>query len=153
MITTPNPKSPFHNPTLMKAKVEWTGDMNFQGTTEAGAVVPIGTSPEPCETANSASPMVLVLLGLGGCQAMDVVWILNKKKIKFQKLRVELEADRTDEYPKVFNKIHMKFIVVGDVPEKVLEQAAKLSHEKYCSVGAMLEKSVEITHSVEVREG
>ena len=56
-----------------------------------------------------------------------------------------------DEYPKVFSKIHMKFIVVGDVPEKVLEQAVNLSHEKYCSVGVMLGKSVDITHSVEVR--
>ena len=83
---------------------------------------------------------------------MDVAWILDKKKIKFDKLWVELEADRTDDFPKVFSKIHMTFIVVGDVPEKALEQAAKLSHEKYCSVGAMLEKSVEITHSVEVRE-
>ncbi len=137
----------------MKATVEWTGDMNFQGTTEDGAIVPIGTSPEFSQTANAASPMVMVLMALGGCQAMDVVWILNKKKIKFQKLWVELEAERVDEYPKVFSKIHMKFIVVGDVPEKALEQAATLSHEKYCSVGAMLGKSVEITHSVEVREG
>ena len=136
----------------MKATVHWTGDMNFQGTTESGAVVPMGPSPEPDETAKSASPMELVLFGLGGCQAMDVVWILNKKKIKFDKLWVELEAERADEYPKVFSKIHMKFIVIGDVPENALEQAAKLSHEKYCSVGAMLEKSVDISHSVEVRE-
>ena len=116
----------------MKATVEWTGDMNFQGTTETGAIVPMGSSPEPCETVNSASPMALVLLGLGGCQIMDVVWILNKKKIIFQKLWVELKAERVDDFPKVFKKIHMKFIAVGDVPEKALEQAATLSHEKYC---------------------
>ena len=136
----------------MKATVKWTGKMNFQGTTEAGAIVPMGPSPESDKTAKSATPMELVLLGLGGCQAMDVVWILNKKKIKIQKLWVELEAERIDDYPKVFSKIHMKFIVVGDVSEKALEQAAKLSHEKYCSVGVMLGKSVEITHEVEIRE-
>ena len=82
---------------------------------------------------------------------MDVVWILGKKKIKFDKLWVELEAERVDDFPKVFSKIHMKFIVIGDVPEKALEQAVILSHEKYCSVGAMLGHSVEITHEVEVR--
>ena len=136
----------------MKATVEWTGDMNFQGKTETGAKVQMGLSPEPGKTADSATPMDLVLLGLGGCQAMDVAWILDKKKIVFQKLWVELEAEKVDDFPKVFSKIHMKFIVVGDVPEKALEQAATLSHEKYCSVGAMLGKSVEITHSVEVRE-
>ena len=135
----------------MKTTVEWTEGMNFKGTTQTGAVVPLGSSPKSGEIAESASPMDLVLLGLGGCQAMDVVWILDKKKIKFQKLWVELEAERVDDFPKVFSKIHMKFIVVGDVPEKALEQAATLSHEKYCSVGAMLGHSVEITHSVEVR--
>ena len=124
--------------------------MNFKGTT-TGAIVGMGSSPKSGETAESASPMDLVLLGLGGCQAMDVVWILGKKKIKFEKLWVELEAERVDDYPKVFSKIHMKFIAVGDVPEKALEQAATLSHEKYCSVGAMLGHSVEISHSVEVR--
>ena len=99
----------------------------------------------------SSTPMDLVLLGLGGCQAMDVIWILDKKKIKPEKLWVELEAERVDDYPKVFSKIHMKFIAVGDVPLKALEQAAKLSHEKYCSVGAMLGKNVEISHGVDFR--
>ena len=126
--------------------------MNFQGTTEAGAIVPMDHSPEPSDTARSAKPMELVLLGLGGCQAMDVAYILKKKKIIFDKFWVELESEKADIHPKIFTKIHLKFIVVGDVPVKVLEQAAKLSHETYCSVGAMLEKSVEISHEVEVRE-
>ena len=126
--------------------------MNFKGITTTGAIVGMGPSPKSGEIAESASPMDLVLLGLGGCQAMDVAWILDKKKIQFQKLWVELEAERVEDFPKVFSKIHMKFIAVGDVPEKALSQAATLSHEKYCSVGAMLEHSVEITHSVEVRE-
>ena len=136
----------------MKATVEWTGSLNFQGKTEAGNIVPMGPSPEPGEPAESATPMELLLLGLGGCQCMDIIWILEKKKIVPDKLWVELEADRVTDYPQVFGRIHMKFIAVGDVPLKVLEQAAKLSHEKYCSVGAMLGKVAEITHEVEVHE-
>ena len=127
--------------------------MNFQGTTEAGALVPMGHSPEPDEIAHPATPMELVLLGLGGCQAMDVAFILKKKKIDFDKFWVELEAEKADTHPKIYKTIHMRFIIVGDVPVKALEQAAKLSHGTYCSVGAMLEKSVEISHEVEVREG
>ncbi|MCK5024589.1 MAG: OsmC family protein [Thermoplasmata archaeon] len=136
----------------MKATVEWTDKLNFKGTTETSATVGMGPSPDPGKVADSATPMDLVLLGLGGCQAMDVAWILSKKKITYEKLWVELEAEKTDDHPKIFSKVHLKFIVVGDVSEKALELAARLSHEKYCSVGAMLGKSVEITHGVEVRE-
>jgi len=136
----------------MKTTVQWIGDMNFQGTTGTGATACMAPSPEPGKTADAATPMELVLFGLGGCQAMDVIWILEKKKIVPDKLWVELEADRADDYPQVFSRIHMKFIAVGDVPIKALEQAVNLSHEKYCSVGVMLGKSVEISHEVEVRE-
>ncbi len=136
----------------MKATVEWTGSLNFLGKTETGAVVGMGPSPGPGEPADAATPMDMILLGLGGCQAMDVAWILDKKKVKFDKLWVELEAEKAEDFPKVFTKIHMKFIAVGDVPLKALEKAANLSHDKYCSVGQMLGHSVEITHEVEVRE-
>ena len=136
----------------MKAKVQWTGNMNFLGKTETGAVVAMGPSPGPGEPADAASPMDLVLLGLGGCQCMDIAWILDKKRIVFDKLWVELEAEKAEDYPRVYTKIHMKFIAVGDVPQKALEQAVELSHEKYCSVGIMLGHSVEITHEVEVLE-
>jgi len=136
----------------MKATVEWTDNLNFEGKTDFGAVVPMGPSPRPGETAEAAAPMDMVLLALGGCTAMDIVWILNKKKITFDKFWVELETERVNEHPKVFSKIHMKFILVGDVPIKAAEQAAKLSHEKYCSVGAMLGVGMDITQEVEVRE-
>ena len=96
--------------------------------------------------------MELALIALGGCQAMDVAFILGKKKIEFKDLWVELDTENAETHPKVYTKIHMKVIVVGDVPLNALEQAANLSHEKFCSVGAMLGQSVEITHEVEVRD-
>jgi putative redox protein len=99
------------------------------------------------KTANS--PMELVLLGLCGCTASDVVEILRKKRETFTGLEVRAEAERADGYPAVYTSIHLTYLVRGQVSQKAVEDAVRLSKEKYCSVSAMLEKTAKITYTIE----
>ena len=93
----------------------------------------------------------MILLGLGGCTAFDVVYILEKARQPVSDCVVEVEAERSDSVPKVFTRIHVHFIVSGDgLPDKQVARAVELSAEKYCSASLMLGKVVEITHDYEV---
>jgi putative redox protein len=98
-------------------------------------------------------PLEMLLLGLGGCTAFDVVSILHKSRQEIIDCEVELEAERATEVPKVFTRIHMHFIVSGRNldPDKV-ERAINLSADKYCSASRMLEKSAKISHDFEIVE-
>jgi putative redox protein len=99
------------------------------------------------KTANS--PMELVLLALCGCTASDVVGILRKKREAFTGLEVRAKGERADGYPAVYTSIHLTYVVRGEVSHKALEDAVRLSKEKYCSVSAMLEKTAKITFTIE----
>jgi putative redox protein len=104
------------------------------------------------KTANT--PMELVLLALCGCTASDVVGILRKKREPFTGLEVRAEAERADGYPAVYTSIHLTYLVRGRVSQNAVEDAVRLSKEKYCSVSAMLEKTAKIVHTIEhIREG
>lgn len=99
------------------------------------------------KTANT--PMELVLLGLCGCTASDVVGILRKKRETFTGIEVRAEAERADGYPAVYTSIRLTYLVRGQVTQKAMEDAVRLSKEKYCSVSAMLEKTAKITYTIE----
>lgn len=133
----------------MSAKVKWDGDVCFQGTTGSGFDVMIDG-----ELQQGPRPMELMLLGLGGCTSYDVVGILKKTRQDVVDCVAEIDAERADEVPSVFTKIHVKFVVSGrDLNPKKVERAVKLSAEQYCSASLMLEKGgVEITHSYEIVE-
>ena len=97
--------------------------------------------------------MELVLSGLGACTAFDVVSILKKSRQKVTDCRVELDAERADEVPKVFTRIHIHFVITGqDLKAAAVERAIELSAEKYCSATIMLSASVEISHDFEIVE-
>jgi putative redox protein len=98
-------------------------------------------------TANS--PMELVLIALCGCTASDVVGILRKKREPFTGLEVRAKGERADGYPAVYTSIQLTYTVRGDVSKKAMEDAVRLSEEKYCSVSAMLEKTAKITYTIE----
>jgi putative redox protein len=137
----------------MKAILQWEKGMDFRAKAETDVWVPIGPSKPEVGEPQAATPMELLLMSLGGCTSMDIVWILQKKRVVFDDFKVEIEAEKTEEHPKVYSSIHLKFIFTGKgLKIKDLEQAAQLSAEKYCSVGAMLGKVAKITHEVEVRE-
>ncbi len=97
---------------------------------------------------SAQTPKEAVLSGLAGCTAMDIVGILRKMRIDVDSMRIEVEADQTDEHPKVFKNIKMKYIFSkGADPEKV-ERAVKLSQEQYCGVSAMIKKSADLTYEI-----
>ena len=93
--------------------------------------------------------MELVLLALCGCTASDVVGILRKKREPFTGLEVRAAAERADGHPAVYASIHLTYSVRGQVSRKAMEDAVRLSKEKYCSVSAMLEKTAKITYTIE----
>lgn len=97
--------------------------------------------------------MELVLIGLCGCTGYDVASILKKKREPFLKLEVRAEAERAAEVPKAYTSIKLVYTVTGKVSRKSVEDAVRLSKEKYCSVSAMLEKTAKITAEIEIHEG
>lgn len=98
-------------------------------------------------------PKELILIGLAGCTASDVITILEKKRVKLDDFEIQISAESAETHPKVFTKIHLEFIFVGkNIKEADVERAIELSQKTYCSVTAMLEKSVEITHSFTIKE-
>jgi putative redox protein len=99
------------------------------------------------------SPMELVLIGLCGCTGYDVASILRKKREPFTSLEVRAEAERAEQPPKVYTSIKLVYKVGGKVSRKAVEDAVRLSEEKYCSVSAMLRNTVKITTEIELHEG
>ena len=92
--------------------------------------------------------MEMILIGLGGCSAFDVLHILRKARVDIEDCKVELKAEQV---PKVFTRIHMHFVISGrDIPESKLQRAIELSSEKYCSASVMLSKTAAITHDYEI---
>jgi putative redox protein len=130
---------------MIEAVVNWTDKERYVGAATSGHSIVIDTASE--KTANS--PMELVLLGLCGCTASDVVGILRKKREPFTGLEVRAKGERADGYPAVYTSIHLTYLVRGQVSAKAMEDAVKLSKEKYCSVSAMLEKTAKITYTIE----
>lgn len=133
-----------------KASVIWQEDRAFMGVSPSGHNVQIDADKE-----KGASPMELILLGLGGCASYDVVAILQKTRQQIKDVRCELTAQRAETVPAVYTAIHMRFVVTGeDIPEKQVERAIKLSAEKYCSASRMLmQGGVDITHDFEIIAG
>ena len=135
----------------MQARVKWLDHMSFVGESGSGHSVVMDGAPEVGGRNLGIRPMEMLLLGLGGCSAFDVVLILQKSKQTVSDCEVLIEATRAEKDPKVFTKIHLHFIVKGHnlAPDKV-ERAINLSAEKYCSASIMLGKTAEISHDFEV---
>lgn len=124
---------------------------HMQATNESGNVVEMDGSPKIGGENLGARPMEVVLMSLAGCSSIDVISILKKMKQEVTDYNVEVTAERRDEIPSIFTKIHMKFIVKGEnLEEGKVKRAAQLSAEKYCSVSKILDPTAEITWSVEV---
>jgi putative redox protein len=130
---------------MIAATVHWTDHDHYVGEATSRHSIVMDTASE--KTANS--PMELVLLGLCGCTASDVIGILRKKREPFTGLEVLAAAERADGYPAVYTSIHLTYRVRGEVTHKAMEDAVRLSKEKYCSVSAMLEKTAKITYTIE----
>jgi putative redox protein len=137
----------------MKARVKWVQDRTFLGETGSGHAVVMDGPPEHGGRNLGVRPMEMLLLGLGGCTAFDVMMILEKSRQSVTDCYVEIEAERAETDPKIFTKIHVHFVVKGnDVAEKHVARAVQLSAEKYCSASIMLGKVADVTHDYEIIE-
>lgn len=127
--------------------------MSFVGESDSGHSVVMDGAPEAGGRNLGIRPMEMLLLGLGGCSAFDVVMILQKSRQSFVDCEVEIEAERAEQIPKVFTSIHLHFIVKGkNLDKSKVGKAVALSAEKYCSASKMLEKAADISHDFEIVE-
>jgi len=130
----------------MKAFARWTGADSFVGAADSGHEVVMDAGKEKA----SVSPVEMVLIALCSCTASDVVSILRKKREPFTSVEVRAESERAQEPPRVFTKIKLIYKIAGKVNRKSVDDAVRLSMEKYCSVEAMLKKSVDISFDIEL---
>ena len=136
----------------MKVSVKWIDGVSFVGESETGHAVVLDGAPENGGRNIGMRPMEMLLIGMGGCTSFDVVAILKKARQPIVHCEAEITAERADEIPKVFTKIHVHFVITGNnLNETQVDRAVKLSAEKYCSASIMLSKSVEITHDFEIK--
>ena len=135
----------------MKARVKWVEAVTFIGESASGHAVVMDGPPESGGRNLGIRPMEMLLLGMGGCTAFDVVMILKKARQPVTDCVVEIEARRADTDPKVFTHIHVHFVVTGDgLSDKQVARAVELSAEKYCSASIMLGKAADISHGYEI---
>ncbi|MET0029312.1 MAG: OsmC family protein [Candidatus Thiodiazotropha sp.] len=135
----------------MKARVVWVEGTAMMGESGSGHAVVMDGPPDHGGRNLGVRPMEMLLLGMGGCTEFDVLAILKKARQPVSGCVVELEADRSEEDPKVFTRIHAHFVVTGkDLSEKHVARAISLSADKYCSASIMLGATAEITHDYEI---
>jgi len=137
----------------MDCTVRWSGGMTFLAETGSNHLVTMDGAPEGGGRNLAPRPMEIVLAGAGGCTAYDVVVILKKNNQDVTGCEVRLEAERAATDPKVFTRIHYHFTIRGrGLKRSLVEQAVRLTHEKYCSATAILGKTAEITKDFEILE-
>lgn len=135
----------------MEAKVVWKSRMSFNGSSESGYWVPLGTSPSVGGENDGFRPMELIAIGLAGCTGMDVISILEKKKQNVTNFEVRVHAENAVEHPKVFTSIEIEYVVQGvGIDAAAVERAVELSETKYCPAQNMLGKAVPITHKISI---
>ena len=132
---------------MIEVETKWIREQQFEGVSSSGQRVLIDADRK-----TAASPMELVLLGLCGCTAFDVVTILGKKRQPWTSLEIRAEAERAPSPPAVYTAIRLTYRVGGKVSPKAVEDAVRLSEDKYCSVAAMLKKTAKISYVIEYSE-
>lgn len=150
---TINRRSTHRRKKMVEAKVTLLKDMQFTGTAASGHTLVMDADDDAGGKNAGFRPMELLLVGFGGCSGMDVISILRKKRQQIAGLEINVKGEKTEDYPKIYKKIHIEYVVKGKGVEKVaVERSISLSLEKYCSVGATLAKTGTITHSYRIVE-
>ena len=133
----------------VEARVTWLEDMRFVGVASSGHAIVVDAG----EKKTGPSPMELLLVGLAGCTASDVLSILTKKRQPGTGVEVSAAAERAADPPRVYTAIHLEYLVCGhSVSEKAVQDAIRLSKDKYCSASAMLAQTADITASYRIEE-
>ena len=137
----------------MKATVTWHGGQAFTGLANSGIPVQMESAISQVGQTRGVRPMEMILMGLAGCMAMDVLSILEKKRQTITSYQVSVDAPRSPDYPKVFTSALIAFILSGkDVHETALLRSIELSVTKYCAGYAILEKAFPISVGYEIFE-
>ena len=137
----------------MKTRVKWIDGMAFMGESGTGHALVMDGAPENGGRNLGPRPMEMLLLGLGGCTAFDVVMILQKGSQPIEDCQVEIEAERAEDHPKVFTKVHMRYLVKGrGLSADAVHRAVELSVDKYCSATHVINKTAAMTHEVVIEE-
>ena len=137
----------------MKTRVKWVENVCFMAESGSGHAVVMDGAPDIGGKNLGPRPMEMLLMGAGGCTSVDVIMILQKSRQDVVDCEVEVDAERADDHPKVFTRIHMHFTVKGrGLKPEVVDRAIKLSAEKYCSASIILGKTAEMTHDFEIVE-
>lgn len=137
----------------LSARVNWVEDRTFLGRSGSNHSVIMDTDPDSGGHNAGIRPMEMLLIGMGGCTAYDVVEILQKSRQPVEGCVVELEAERADDFPKVFTRIQVRYIISGrGLDPKKVERAVSLSADKYCSATIMMAKTADVSHEIEIVE-
>ncbi len=126
---------------------QWVSGTDFIARTPDGGVAVMGE----VDGIKGIAPMKLMLASLAGCTGVDVALILSKKRADLRALTVQVRGKRRAEHPRVYVRIHLHYVLWGNLNPKDVEHAIRLSEEKYCSASAMLRATAEITHDYEIR--
>lgn len=130
---------------MIEARALWTDKERFLGEATSGHAIVVDAGTEK----SASSPVELVLIALCACTSVDVVGILRKKREPVSSLEVRAKAERSEQSPKIFTSIKLIYRVGGRVTHKAMEDAVRLSKDKYCSVSAMLQPSTKIEYEIE----
>jgi putative redox protein len=132
-----------------EASIRWAGRMTFIGKAGSNHIVPMDSGPDFGGDSSATKPMELLLLGLGGCTGMDVVSLLNKMRVNFTAIEMNITADRAEEHPTVYTRIDIEYVITGHgIDAEKVKRAVELSQEKYCSVSAMLRKACPVNYAI-----
>lgn len=135
----------------MKARVQWLDGRAFVGESGSGHAVVMDGAPEAGGRNIGIRPMEMLLIGMGGCTAFDVVMILERMREKVTGIDIALEAERATEDPKVFTAVKLIFKVTGKGLKRAnVERAVSLSSEKYCSATIMIARTAKVEHTIEI---
>lgn len=133
-----------------KATIEFAGNDLFIGTSPSGHALVLDANHD---RNSGATPVELLMIAVGGCTAVDIVSILEKKRQKVTHYRVEVTAERNEEHPRFVKKFFVKHIISGhNIEEKAVKRAIELSDEKYCSVAATVKPTAEVLTSYAIIE-
>lgn len=131
--------------------ITWEGNMKFVGTDESGLQIPMDASSIYGGKNEGVRPMELMLMSLGGCTGIELGHILNKMRVVYDRLDIEVSGNRVEEHPKVFSDIHIVYRLSGEnIPLEKVNKALQMAEQVYCSASNMIKKVAEITYSLEI---
>lgn len=139
---------------MVSAKLKWTGGISFEGVSQFGHKIITDGAKSAGGAESGYKPTELLMFGLAGCTGVDVANILTRMRQDVTGIEIEVTGYQPEEFPKPFNRIEVKYIFIGkNLNKDKIEQAIKLSEEKYCSVSQTLKGMAKIISNYEIREG